>query len=87
VAVLNRHIVSTHDAEATAQFYMQILGLEPAIKLGEFVVLRSSPDTTLDFIAAAGDDFDRQHYAFLVNRDGVRRDLRPHQIHGDRILV
>ena len=66
VALLNHHIVSTHDAEATAKFYMQILGLEPAIKLGEFVVLRVSPDTTLDFIAAAGDDFDRQQYAFLV---------------------
>lgn len=66
MAVLNHHIVSTHDPEATAKFFMQILGLAPAVKLGEFVVLSVSADTTLDFVATDSDDFDRQHYAFLV---------------------
>lgn len=42
-----------------------MLGLEPAVRLGEFAVLQVSADTTLDFIAVDG-DFDRQHYAFLV---------------------
>jgi catechol 2,3-dioxygenase-like lactoylglutathione lyase family enzyme len=66
MAVLNHHIVAVHDPEATARFFMCILGLPPAVKLGEFVVLRVSGDTTLDFIGTGSDDFDRQHYAFLV---------------------
>ena len=63
--VLNHHIVSALDAEATALYYTHILGFGPAVKLGEFAVLKVSVDTTLDFIRADG-EFDRQHYAFLV---------------------
>jgi catechol 2,3-dioxygenase-like lactoylglutathione lyase family enzyme len=63
--VLNHHIVSAHDAEDTARFFVDVLGLDPAVRLGEFAVLKVSGDTTLDFIAA-GTDFATQHYAFLV---------------------
>ena len=63
--VLNHHIVATRDKEATARYFTEILGLDPPVRLGEFAVLRVSPDTTLDFIDRDG-DFDRLHYAFLV---------------------
>ena len=63
--VLNHHIVATHDKEDTALFFSEILGLEGAVKLGEFAVLRVSGDTTLDFVDTDG-DFDKLHYAFLI---------------------
>ena len=63
--VLNHHIVSASDSEASARFYCEVLGLEPARKLGHFAVLQVSPDTTLDFVDS-GAGFGRQHYAFLV---------------------
>lgn len=65
MAVLNHHIVSATDSEASVRFYAQVLGLAPAKKLGHFAVLQVSADTTLDLVDSdAG--FDRQHYAFLV---------------------
>lgn len=63
--VLNHHIVAANDPEASVLCHTEILGLDPAIKLGEFAVVQVSADTTLDFIATE-DDFDRQHYAFSV---------------------
>jgi len=65
VPVLNHHIVAAHDAERTAQFFVDVLGLEPAVRLGEFAVPRVSGDTTLDFIDSDA-DFVTQHYAFLI---------------------
>jgi catechol 2,3-dioxygenase-like lactoylglutathione lyase family enzyme len=62
---LNHHIVAARDNEATARYFTEILGLEPAVRPGEFAVLRVSPDTTLDFVDDKG-DFDRLHYALLV---------------------
>ena len=44
--VLNHHIVATHDKEATARYFSEILGLKEAVKLGEFAVLKVSGDTT-----------------------------------------
>lgn len=65
---LNHHIVSVIDSEASAHYYCDVLGLEPAVKLGQFAVLKVSGDTTLDFITVHG-EFDRQHYAFLVTEE------------------
>lgn len=65
MTVLNHHIVSATDSEASARYYGEVLGLEPPVKLGEFAVLKVSADTTLDFIDTKA-DFNRQHYAFLV---------------------
>src|SRR5262249_3740342 len=56
---------AAHDKVATARYFIDILGLDTAVRLWEFVVLHVSPDTTLDFIDTDG-DFDRLHYAFLV---------------------
>nr|WP_308197379.1 VOC family protein [Candidatus Mycolicibacterium alkanivorans] len=64
--VLNHHIVATRDKEATARYFSEVLGLDEALKLGEFAVLKVSGDTTLDFRDTDADDFDRLHYAFLV---------------------
>lgn len=63
--VLNHHIVSATDSQASAGYYSEMLGLPAAVKFGEFAVLKVSADTTLDFIDSDS-DFDRQHYAFLV---------------------
>ncbi|ORW91192.1 bleomycin resistance protein [Mycobacterium sp. IEC1808] len=63
--VLNHHIVAARDKEATARYFTEVLGLGPAVRLGEFAVLQVGPDTTLDFVDSEG-DFDRLHYAFLV---------------------
>jgi catechol 2,3-dioxygenase-like lactoylglutathione lyase family enzyme len=63
--VLNHHIVPATDSGASARHYCDVLGFPPAVRLGEFAVVKVSPDTTLDFIDRDG-DFDRQHYAFLV---------------------
>lgn len=66
--VLNHHIVSATDGEASARYYCDVLGLEPPVKLGHFAVLKVSSDTTLDFVTVEG-AFDRQHYAFLVSEE------------------
>jgi hypothetical protein len=63
--VLNHHIVNVRDSDASARFYVEILGFDAAVRLGEFAVLSVSADTTLDFLSTTA-DFDTQHYAFLV---------------------
>jgi hypothetical protein len=55
---LNHHIVAARNKEATARYFTEILRLNPAVRLGEFAVLRVSPHTTLDFIDSEA-DFDR----------------------------
>jgi hypothetical protein len=65
--VLNHHILAARYSVATARYLSEILGLDQAVRLGEFIVLQVGGDTTLDFIDTAGDDFDRLHYTFLVS--------------------
>ncbi|WP_406151600.1 VOC family protein [Streptomyces sp. NBC_01012] len=66
MSVLNHQIVWSRDAEASARFLTDMLGFEPPVKLGHFVMVRVSPDITFDFMTT-----DRaimaQHYAFLVS--------------------
>lgn len=62
---LNHHIVAARGPEATARFFIDLLGLDDGVRLGHFVVLKVSNDTTLDFVGVDG-EFDRLHYAFLV---------------------
>jgi catechol 2,3-dioxygenase-like lactoylglutathione lyase family enzyme len=66
--VLNHHIVSARDSEASARYYSEVLGLGAPVKLGHFAVLGVGPDTTLDFVDASG-DLAAQHYAFLVTEE------------------
>jgi hypothetical protein len=65
MAVLNHHIVAAHNSEETAAYLAELLGLPAPIRLGHFVALAVSDDTTLDFLDARG-SFDKLHYAFLV---------------------
>jgi hypothetical protein len=63
---LNHHIVKAHDKHASAQFLVDILGLEPPTTFGPFVVVETANGVQLDF----ADDQGRphpQHYAFIVS--------------------
>ncbi len=63
---LNHHIVKAHDKHASAQFLVDILGLEPPTTYGPFVVVETANGVQLDF----ADDQGRphpQHYAFIVS--------------------
>jgi catechol 2,3-dioxygenase-like lactoylglutathione lyase family enzyme len=42
--ILNHHIVYATDPEASVRYYTEILGLEPAVKLGAFAVLQVIPE-------------------------------------------
>ncbi|MFJ7217809.1 VOC family protein [Amycolatopsis sp. NPDC098790] len=63
--VLNHHIVSVRDADASARFFAEVLGFEPPVRLGHFALLQVSADTTFDFLSVER-DVEKQHYAFLV---------------------
>jgi catechol 2,3-dioxygenase-like lactoylglutathione lyase family enzyme len=65
MAVLNHHIVPARDKDATAWFFADVLGLDTPTRLGDFVVVRVSPDTTLDFVVVYN-EIEQRHYAFLV---------------------
>jgi catechol 2,3-dioxygenase-like lactoylglutathione lyase family enzyme len=65
VPVLNHHIVLAADPEASAHFYADVLGLPTPHRMGWFVLLPVSTDTTF-FFARTTPPFDQQHYAFLV---------------------
>ncbi|WP_040495280.1 VOC family protein [Ilumatobacter nonamiensis] len=66
MAVLNHTIAAARDADATALFYADVLGLEPPVRLGHFAVVKVSSDGgTIDFVSTDG-DIDQIHYAFLV---------------------
>lgn len=65
MAVLDHHIVFATDAEASARYYREVLGLDQPVRLGEFAVIEVGGGATFDFITT-DEEFDRQHYAFLV---------------------
>ncbi|MFI0242778.1 VOC family protein [Streptomyces sp. NPDC016845] len=68
MSVLNHQIVWSRDAETSARFLTDMLGFEPPVKLGHFVMVQVSPDITFDYMTT-----DRaimaQHYAFLVSEN------------------
>ena len=65
---LNHTIVHCRDQQASAQFYADILGLDPPTRYGPFLVLELSNDVSLDFLdrASGSSAVHPQHYAFLV---------------------
>ncbi|MCB1246534.1 MAG: VOC family protein [Acidimicrobiia bacterium] len=63
---LNHTIVSASDAEESAAFLADILGLESPTRFGSFVVVETSNAVSLDFRTTSG-EITRQHYAFLVS--------------------
>jgi catechol 2,3-dioxygenase-like lactoylglutathione lyase family enzyme len=63
---LNHTIVSAHDKRESATFLAEILGLDPPVPFGPFLVVQVDNEVTLDFIDESG-PIHPQHYAFLVS--------------------
>jgi catechol 2,3-dioxygenase-like lactoylglutathione lyase family enzyme len=65
---LNHTIVHAEDRDATADFLVDVLGLQPAETFGPFRVVQVSNGVSLDVMQAAG-PVHSQHYAFLVTEE------------------
>jgi catechol 2,3-dioxygenase-like lactoylglutathione lyase family enzyme len=63
--VLDHTIISASDPTATARFYEEVLGTDPARVLGPFTVVTVGPGT-FDFVQADGEIASR-HFAFRVS--------------------
>lgn len=67
---LNHTIVASTDAEASAAWYAEILGLDPPERWGPFWQISMANGVNLDFDQGAPrDDLAPVHYAFLVSED------------------
>lgn len=62
---LNHTVISSHDREATADFFTTILGLQAYSMAGHFAVVQVG-ETSLDFVTTDSDIASR-HFAFLVS--------------------
>ena len=65
---LNHTIVHAEDRNVTADFLVDILGLQPAATYGPFRVVQVSNDVSLDVMQVPG-PVPAQHYAFLVTEE------------------
>ncbi|MBB5954475.1 catechol 2,3-dioxygenase-like lactoylglutathione lyase family enzyme [Saccharothrix tamanrassetensis] len=63
---LNHTIVSAHDAQATADFLVQVFGFRPAVPFGPFLCVETDNEVSLDIMSVT-DAITPQHYAFLVS--------------------
>jgi catechol 2,3-dioxygenase-like lactoylglutathione lyase family enzyme len=63
---LNHTIVHARDAEASARFLSEILGLDPPRRFGPFTVVDTANSVSLDFLST-DEDIIIEHYAFLVS--------------------
>jgi catechol 2,3-dioxygenase-like lactoylglutathione lyase family enzyme len=67
---LNHHIVHARDAEASAQFLVDVLGLEPHRRFGPFCVVEVANGVSLDFMTTDDETYlVPNHYAFLVTEE------------------
>ena len=67
---LNHTIVHVRDAEASAAFLSELLGLETPHHYGPFVVVEVDNGTSLDFMTTGPEwELTQEHYAFLVSED------------------
>lgn len=64
---LNHTIVHARDAEASARFLSEILGLAPPRHFGPFIVVDVANGVSLDFLSADADEIIVEHYAFLIS--------------------
>ena len=69
---LNHTIVAASDRDRTADFLVDLLGLEPAGTYGPFRVVTLAHGVSLDVVRAEG-PVPPQHYAFLVSEDEFDR--------------
>lgn len=65
---LNHTIITARDAELSAQFLVEILGLPAAVRFGPFMVVQTANNVSLDFRTTAGKIVPK-HYAFLVTEE------------------
>lgn len=65
---LNHTIVRVRDKHASAQFFADILGLDPPTTYGPFAVLQVDNEVSLDFADDHGEP-QPEHYAFLVGEE------------------
>ncbi|GHE06290.1 VOC family protein [Streptomyces alanosinicus] len=75
---LNHTIVHARNNRESADFFTELLGLEPAKEWGPFVAVTLSNGITLDYATAPEDRITPQHYAFLVSEeefDGAYRRI------------
>ena len=65
---LNHTIVAARDANASAEFLAEVLGLAEPTRYGPFMVVQTANGVSLDFIDT-DEDITPQHYAFLVSEE------------------
>lgn len=65
---LNHTIVACRDQQRSAEFLTGILGLAPATRFGQFLVVETDNGVSLDF-AETDSEITTQHYAFLISED------------------
>ncbi len=63
---LNHTIIQSKDAELSAKFLAEILGLPAPVPYGPFVVVKTSNAVSLDF-RTTSDEIKSRHFAFLVS--------------------
>ena len=67
---LNHTIVHAHDAESSARYVTELLGLPSPTRFGHFQVVEVANGVSLDFMdVGADDEIHAQHYAFLVTEE------------------
>jgi catechol 2,3-dioxygenase-like lactoylglutathione lyase family enzyme len=65
---LNHTIVWCRDQKVSATFLTDLLGLEPAVRFGPFLVVEVANGVSLDYHEIDG-EISGQHYAFLIDED------------------
>ena len=78
---LNHTIVWCRDQHVSAPFLCELFGLPTPARFGPFLVVEVANGVSLDY-HDTDEAIAPQHYAFLVERGRLRRDLRPD--HGRR---
>jgi catechol 2,3-dioxygenase-like lactoylglutathione lyase family enzyme len=66
---LNHTIVAARDADASAAFLAEILGLPAPVRWGPFAIVEDANGTSLDFMDWGDHEIAVQHYAFLVSEE------------------
>lgn len=69
--ILDHTIVHARDPDATAAFWTEILGMDPATQFGHFTVLRAGP-TSID-LTRTEDAISPRHFAFKVSEEDFDR--------------
>jgi catechol 2,3-dioxygenase-like lactoylglutathione lyase family enzyme len=65
---LNHHIIHARDPAASAQFLVELLGLQAPRRVYSFMAVETANGVSLDYMRHDG-DISPNHYAFLVTED------------------